>query len=124
MSDKTPLTAAQRIAWAMENSGKTMTALAETVGCSHAALSQWASAVTEAENIKAGLLQRFADATCCELRWLLTGEGPVRSKYIAAAASLLMLAQEAATADDQTQRTAERVLRAILHPNDPSTSEE
>lgn len=114
MVDAQPLTAAQRIAWAIESSGKTQTAIAAEIGCSHAALSMWASAHTEADNIKAGLLQRFADATKVELRWLLTGEGPSRSAYSSNFSPLVLLAREVARADDELARQAERVLRAML----------
>lgn len=110
----TLLTPAQRIAWAIEDSGKTMTALAEEVGCSHATLSQWANARTEAENIKAALLQRFADATGVEVRWLLTGEGVVRNSYTTNYSSLVLLAREVAEQDGLLAAQAERVLRAML----------
>lgn len=118
-SQEPPLTASQRIAWAIDTSGKTLTALADEVGCSHAALSQWASARTEADNIKAALLQRFADATAVELRWLLTGEGPVRSAYATAYSPLVLLAREVAQLDDSLATQAERVLRAMLPATPP-----
>jgi len=77
-----PVTPAQRIGWAIENSGKTLEAIGAEIGCSHAALSMWRSGKTEATSIKAGLLQAFADATGVESRWLLTAEGPAVSRYV------------------------------------------
>ena len=52
---------AERIAWAIERSGKTLHQLADEIGCSHAALSQWQNGETSAANIKAGLLQKLVD---------------------------------------------------------------
>jgi transcriptional regulator with XRE-family HTH domain len=109
-----PLTAAERIAWAIENSGKTLVQIAEEIGCSHAALSQWASAKTVAENIKAGLLQRFADAVAVEIRWLLTGSGPARTRYPAHHHSLLEVAREIDAMEGPLPSQAERLLRALL----------
>lgn len=113
------LTPAQRIAWAIEKSSKTLVHLAEEIGCSHAALSQWANARTEAENIKAGLLQRFADATSVEIRWLLTGEGPARSRYVTGPSALVLMAREIDSLDGEASRQAERVLRALLPASKP-----
>lgn len=108
------LTPAQRIAWAIEQSQKTLVHLADEVGCSHAALSQWSTAKTEADNIKAGLLQRFADATGVELRWLLTGDGPARARYVMESSALILMAREIDNLDGETSKQAERVLRALL----------
>jgi len=74
--------ATDRIRRAIEASGKTLTELALEVGCSHAALSQWQSGRTDISGIKAGLLQKFAEATNTDVRWLLTGQGPVVSRYM------------------------------------------
>jgi transcriptional regulator with XRE-family HTH domain len=71
---------AERIAWAVERSGKTLERLAEEVGCSHAAISQWQTGKTK--QIQSDLLLRFADATGVELRWLLTQQGPQISRYV------------------------------------------
>lgn len=71
-----------RIAWAVDQSGKTLEQLASEIGCSHAAISQWQTGATEAVNIKAGLLQAFADCTGVDSRWLLTGQGPRLSRYM------------------------------------------
>lgn len=75
-------TPAERIAFAIERSGMTLVSIAAKIGCSHAALSQWQSGKTDATHIKAGLLQAFADATNTDVRWLLTGKGPVVSRYV------------------------------------------
>lgn len=75
-------TPAERIAFAIERSGMTLETLAEKIGCTHAALSQWRTGHTNAANIKSGLLQAFADATGTDVRWLLTGKGPVVSRYL------------------------------------------
>lgn len=69
-----------RIAWALEQSGKGQTQVAEAIGCTHSAISQWKSGTTR--KIDAQLLQAYADQVGVELRWLLTGERPVRSRYM------------------------------------------
>lgn len=75
-------TPADRIRYAVERSGKTLESIAAEIGCSHAALSQWQTGRTDAQSIKAGLLQQFAEATGTDVRWLLTGKGPQVSRYI------------------------------------------
>ena len=75
-------TPAKRIAHAIERSGKTLEQLAEEVGCSHAALSQWQTGSTNVANIKAGLLLAFSERTGADVRWLLTGKGPRVSRYM------------------------------------------
>jgi transcriptional regulator with XRE-family HTH domain len=75
-------TPAERIAFAIHRSGKKLEALAAAIGCSHAALSQWQTGATNVQNIKAGLLQAFADQTGVDVRWILSGEGPVASRYL------------------------------------------
>lgn len=82
MTDRPLETAAARIGYAIEKSGLTLEVLAEAIGCSHAALSQWRSGTTNAANIKAGLLNAFAERTATDVRWLLTGEGVAVSRYI------------------------------------------
>lgn len=109
-----PLTPAERIAWAIDRSGKTLVQIADEIGCSHAALSQWASAKTAAENIKAGLLQRFADAVAVEIRWLLTGDGPTRTHYPAHHHSFIQVAREIDEMEGPLPSQAERLLRALL----------
>lgn len=75
-------TPAERIRHAIERSGKTLESIAAEIGCSHAALSQWQTGRTDAQHIKAGLLQQFAESTGTDVRWLLTGKGPQVSRYI------------------------------------------
>lgn len=77
-----PATPAERVAWAIERSGKTLTALAQEIGCSHAALSQWQNGHTPLETVKSGLLHAFAERTGVDVRWLLTGQGPAVSRYV------------------------------------------
>jgi transcriptional regulator with XRE-family HTH domain len=72
----------ERIAYAIQQCGKTLEQLAATVGCSHAALSQWQTGATKVANIKAGLLHSFAEATGVDIRWVLSGVGPAISRYI------------------------------------------
>jgi len=72
-------TLAGRIAYAVEQSGKSLERLAQEAGCSHVAISNWQTGKTG--EIKASLLLAFADATGFESRWLLTGAGPVQSRY-------------------------------------------
>lgn len=108
------LTPAQRLAWAVSQSQRTLTDIAEHIGCSHAALSQWLAGKTEAENIKAALLQRFCDLMAVEMRWILTGEGPARAAYPAVAPPLVRLAQEISAEYPAAAEQAERVLRALM----------
>lgn len=82
MGSRVPNTAAERIALAIGRSGKTLEEIAEKIGCTHTALSYWRSGKTDPDGIKVGLLQRFADETGVELRWLVKGEGPMISRYV------------------------------------------
>lgn len=70
------LTAAERIAWAIEHSGRNLTELGQAIGCTHATLSQWQNGHTPIERVKVGLLMHFAEETRTSLRWLLYGDGP------------------------------------------------
>jgi transcriptional regulator with XRE-family HTH domain len=73
-------TPTERIAWAIEQvkaTGVSLEQLAERVGCSHAALSQWQTGATNIENVKAGLLDRFCEETGVSPHWILHG-GPNR----------------------------------------------
>lgn len=75
-------TAADRIRFAVAQSGKTLEVIAAEIGCSHATLSQWQTGSTNLANIKSGLLLGFAEATGFDVRWLITGHGPRVSRYI------------------------------------------
>lgn len=72
---------AGRIRWAVRNSGKTLQSIADTIGCSHATLSQWQTGVTTIEHVKVGLLVRFAAETGVNLQWLLSGDGQAITTY-------------------------------------------
>lgn len=71
---------AERISRAVSDSGKSLERLAEETGCTHSAISQWQRG--KVQRIKADLLVKFADATGVEMRWLVTGQGPQRSRYL------------------------------------------
>lgn len=100
---------AERIAWAIERSGKTLHQLAEEIGCSHATLSQWQTGETIAANIKAGLLQAFADRTGTDVRWLLSGTGPIVSRYV-----LRSEMQRINTALDAMERKAPQQVETVI----------
>lgn len=106
------VTPAQRIAWAIEQTGLTLEQLAEAVGCTHAALSQWRSGATDAANIKSGLLQAFADRTNTDVRWLLTGRGPVISRY-SMRPELQRISSALAAMERNTPQQVETVIRMI-----------
>lgn len=100
---------AERIAWAIERSGKTLHQLADEIGCSHAALSQWQNGETNAANIKAGLLQSFADKTGTDVRWLLSGTGPIVSRYV-----LRSEMQRISSALDAMERKAPQQVETVV----------
>lgn len=109
MEPKSLTSPAERIAWAIERSGKTLHQLADEIGCSHAALSQWQTGETIALNIKAGLLQAFADRTGTDVRWLLTGDGPIVSRYV-----LRSEMQRISTALDAMERSAPQQVETVI----------
>lgn len=74
---------AQRVAWAVAQSGKTLEVLAAEIGCTHATLSNWQRGDTTIYNAKAGLLVSFCHATGTNLEWVLTGSGPALSRTAA-----------------------------------------
>lgn len=76
-----PKTPSDRVAFAIEHSGKTLEEIAEKLGCTHATLSQWQTGMTNVANAKAGLLYKFAELTGTDVRWILTGQGPAISRY-------------------------------------------
>lgn len=79
--NREPLTAAQRVTWAKEHSGRTWEQLGAAVGCSHAALVLWGSGQTNLDNAKVHLVMAYARATGVNLQWLLTGDGPAVTTY-------------------------------------------
>jgi len=111
-------TAAGRIRRAIKLSGKTLTELALEVGCSHAALSQWQSGRTDIAGIKAGLLQKFAEATNTDVRWLLTGQGPVVSRYMRTAEL-----ERVATALRVMERTAPLQIETVVRMVEAAATE-
>lgn len=113
------LTPAQRIGWAIRNSGKTLEAIADAIGCTHPTLSYWQTGVTDVENAKAMLLQRFADETGVEIRWILTGEGNVRRDYKQSVSPLELLARQVSAHDGPIADQAERVIRALMPEQPP-----
>lgn len=72
---------ADRVRWAVAQSGRRLEEIADTIGCTHSALSLWQTGGTAIENIKAGLLLRFCDYTGVSMRWILTGDGPRITSY-------------------------------------------
>lgn len=76
-----PSTPADRIRWAIRQSGRTLEDIAEAMECSHSALSLWQTGRTNVQNIKAGLLVAFSRETGSSIDWLLTGDGPRLTGY-------------------------------------------
>ncbi len=117
-------TPADRIRWAIEQSGHRLIDVAIAVGCSHSALSQWQTGATQVENIKVGLLLKFCDFTGASLQWLLTGDGPRLMRYAKPFADSALVQRAAHIARDlppEIAAVAERVLKALEPP--PKTSE-
>lgn len=103
----------ERIAWAVEHSQRTLVSLAEEIGCSHAALSQWATGRTRLENVKVGLISAFAAATGVRLEWLLSGEEPAILTYGRREHPLVEAARLIASESPAKAEVAERLLRAL-----------
>lgn len=76
-----PLTPADRVRWAVDQSGHGLEYIADQIGCSHAALSFWQTGKTNIHNVKVGLLVEFCRVTGANLQWLLTGDGPRLTQY-------------------------------------------
>lgn len=110
-------TPAERIRWAIAHSGHRLVDVAQAVGCSHAALSQWQTGATTVENIKVGLLMRFCHVTGASLPWLLSGDGPRLARYAAAQIDSPLVATAVHIAREEppeTARMAERLLQALV----------
>ena len=74
------LTRPERFRWAHQHSGKRLTDLAEVVGCTQPALSQWMSGDTKSYD--AERVVRYAEATGVRVEWLLFGDGdPLAVNY-------------------------------------------
>ena len=104
-------TMAARIGWAIDQSGYTTPALGERIGCTHAALSQWRNGHTT--TIRSDLLLKFADTTGIELRWLIEGAGPVRSRH-AIGADLCQIEDALLHVARESRPTYEAIKRMIL----------
>jgi len=91
-------TASGRIAFAIEQSGKTLERIADEIGCSHAAISQWQRGRTDPESIKAGLL--------------LTGKGPRVSRYLLTS-ELERLATALRAMESRSPQQVETVVRMV-----------
>jgi transcriptional regulator with XRE-family HTH domain len=102
-------TPARRISHVIASSGRTLEQLAATVGCSHAALSQWQTGATNINNVKVGLLHAFCETTGSDVRWILTGQGPQLSRYV-----LRDEMQRIATALQAIERTAPQQIETIV----------
>lgn len=74
--DRDPTDTGARIEWAIAQSGRTLTEVADAVGVTHSALSQWKSGTTNLHSAKVGNVLRFCEATGVSMDWLLTGDGP------------------------------------------------
>lgn len=107
-----PDTIAQRVAWAIEASGRTKTDIGQAIGCTHATLSQWSTGRTDITNARVGLLIGFCAQTHVRMDWLLTGEGAARDSY-PPTSPLVLMARDIAARDGELAQTAERVLRAL-----------
>lgn len=109
-------TPSDRIRWAVQNSGKRLVDIAEAIGCSHSALSQWQNGHTHVENIKVGLLLGFCRETGASIQWILTGDGPRMSTYGSPHPEPPLVVMAAHIAHDMPAETvalAERMLIAL-----------
>ena len=110
-----PNTPADRVRWAISHAQITLPELADQIGCSHSALSQWQTGETIIENVKAGLLFRFCERTGVSMRRLLTGDGPRVVAYPRRSEPPLLAAAAHIVNDlsPDTAALAERLLRAL-----------
>lgn len=115
-----PDTPARRVQWAIERSGRSLKDIGDAIGCSHAALSQWATGSTDLANAKTRLVLAFAQEMGINVQWPLTGEGPAVSSY-GHSSALELLARELTATDPLAAATAERVLRALMPAEDKPT---
>lgn len=111
MSDRPLNTPAQRVSWAIEQSGRTLAAIADQIGCTHVTLVLWRDGKTELFNAKVHLVHAFARAVNVNVEWLLVGEGPVRPGY---ETPLENIVHRIEARSPEMAYTAERLLRALL----------
>lgn len=117
--NREPSTPAERIRWAVKQSGHRLVDVAAYVGCSHATLSQWQNGVTDVHNIKVGLLVRFCEYTGASMSWILSGDGPALTTYGKPAAEPPLVALAARIARDLPPGVtdmATRLLQALEPP--------
>jgi transcriptional regulator with XRE-family HTH domain len=113
--DRDYATQSERIAWAIEQSGRRLEDIAADVGCTHATLSQWQRGHTNMDHAKVGYLIAFARTTGVNLDWLLTGNGPRRDGIVIREPSpLVKRAIELENDAPGLADTAERLLSALL----------
>lgn len=113
-----PSTPADRIRWAVRQSGRTLEDIAEAMECSHSALSLWQTGRTNVHNIKAGLLVAFSRETGVSIDWLLTGDGPRLTGYGRQRdeAPLVATARHIVTEMPEQMDVAQRLLAALEPP--------
>jgi transcriptional regulator with XRE-family HTH domain len=116
-----PLTPGERVAWAIERSGKTLGTLAAKIGCTHATLSQWQTGNTDLGNAKVRLLMAFCEETGVNASWLLTGQGPAIDHYSRAAHPLVLKAAEMVRDHAELTDTAGRLLDALARDSAATT---
>ena len=109
----------QRVRWAIETSGKTLTHIAQAIGCTHATLSLWQNNKTDMRQAKIGLIMAFCTEVNVNLQWLMTGDEPVRGRYAAPEHPLVHAARNIAQEAPALAEQAYRVLRA-LETNPPA----
>lgn len=110
---ETPQGCGARVAWAIEQSGFKLEALADRIGCTHATLSQWKSESTDLGNAKTRLVYAFCEATGVALPWLIHGQGPARTVYSEGSPALVVKARELLDNRPELVNAAERMLDAL-----------
>ncbi len=118
--DREPSTPAERIRWAVEQSGLRLVDIAEHVGCTHSALSYWQTGATRAENIKAMHLLRFCEITGASPHWLMSGDGPRLTHYAKRSPGADLIATAEHVVRDLGPEAAAVALR-LLRTLDPQT---
>jgi transcriptional regulator with XRE-family HTH domain len=111
-----PLSPADRIRWAIDQSGLGLERIADEIGCTHSALSQWQTGKTNVANVKVGLLMAFCQVTGANITWLLTGDGPRLLTYSKGTTEAPLMAMARHIVQDlspEVAATAYRVLTAL-----------
>lgn len=97
----TTQTLAERVAKAIDASGKTPAGIAREIGVSPAAVYQWIQGGIK--DLRNDNLFALADATGFAARWLGTGEGPMVDCYGSAAVKHIMAVMENLPPAEQTK---------------------